>query len=345
MKIAIISSPFIECPPRTYGGLERVVFDLCCGLTELGQKVVLFAPMGSQVPPKGFLVETNEPILKYGTDWGKVDWYEMEKKAYEVYKDKLEDFDIVHSHNWFHFSYLAKMENPSLKVCATHHGGLNWKTKPFEKMNLIAISKFMAETYSRQLNTHVHFVYNGIDTDLYKFKKEKGDRLIFVGRFTSFKQPHVAIEVAKRLGMGLDLVGGAFEEPYFSQQIKPHCDGKQIVLHTEVSHEEKVRLLQNARALIFASAMNEPFGLVLVESNSCGTPVIGSRDGAIPELLHDGINGYVCDTVDEMIRAIKKIDTIKPEDCRRLVENNFSREIMSTRYLRLYENILSDKEW
>ena len=327
------------------GGLERVVYDLCCGLTELGQKVVLFAPRGSQVPPKGFLVETNEPVLKYGTDWGKVDWFEMEKKAYEVYKDKLKDFDIVHSHNWFHFPYMAKMENPSLKVCATHHGGLGFKTKPCEKMNLIAISRFMAEVYARQLNTHVHFVYNGIDLDAYPFKKEKGDRLIYVGRFVPFKQPHLAIEVAKRLGMGLDLVGGAYEEPYFSQQVKPHCDGKQIVLHMEVPHEEKVRLLQNARALLFPSRMGEPFGLVAIEANSCGDPVVALRDGAIPEVVLEGVNGFVRDDMNGMVEAMRRVDEIKSENCRAIVERNFSRKIMAGRYLDLYRKILAGEEW
>lgn len=322
-----------------------MVWDLACGLTELGEKVVLFAPKGSQIPPKGFLYETVESVLKYGTDWGKVDWYEMEKQAYEVYKDKLQDFDIVHSHTWFHFPYLAKMENPSLKVCATHHGGLGFKTKPFEKMNLIAISKFMAEIYARQLNTHVHFVYNGIDLDAYPYKAEKGARLVYVGRFTSFKGTHVAIHVAKKLGMGLDLVGGAYEEPYFSMQVKPHCDGEQIVLHTEAPHELKVRLLQDAKALLFPSQMGEPFGLVAVEANCCGTPVVALRDGAIPEIVLDEVNGFVCNTPEEMIGMVRYVDRIRPENCRAIVEQNFSREIMAKRYLELYRRILAGDEW
>lgn len=346
MKIAMISSPFIECPPKTYGGLERVVYDLTCSLTELGQKVVLFAPKGSQVPPKGFLVETNEPVLKYGTDWRKVDWYEMEKHAYEVYKDKLEDFDIIHSHNWYHFPYMAKRENPHLKVCATHHGGLGFKMKPCEKMNLIAISRFMAEIYAKQLNTHVVWVYNGIDLDAYPYKAVKGDRLIFVGRFVSFKQPHIAIEVAKKLGLGLDLVGGAYEEPYFSQQIKPQCDGKQIVLHQEASHKLKVKLLQNAKALLFPSKMGEPFGLVAIEANSCGTPVVALRDGAIPEVVQEEITGYVCNSMEEMAAMVQQVDKIKPENCRVIVENNFSRKIMAERYLKLYRKIVeNNEEW
>lgn len=346
LRIALVSSPFIECPPRTYGGLERVVFDLACGLTELGHKVVLFAPRMSQVPPNGFLVETNEPILKYGTDWGKVDWFEMEKKAYKVYKDKLKDFDLAHSHTWFGFEYLAKIDNPNLKVCHTHHGGLNWKSKPpgIDKLNLVAISDWMAKTYEGQGFTSRR-CYNGINLDAYPFKKQKGERLIYVGRFTSFKGTHIAIEVAKKLGMGLDLVGGAYEEPYFSQKIKPYCDDKQIVLHPEASHDVKVKLLQDAKALLFPSQMSEPFGLVAVEAMASGTPVVALRDGAIPEVVEDGVTGYICGSIDEMIEAVKKIDRIKPEACRERTVKYFGRKTMASNYLKLYDEVLQGSEW
>jgi len=345
LKIALISTPFLKSKPDHYGGLETVVADLATGLSELGHDVTLFAAKGSKPLGNYQVYETIDPVLNYGTDWSKVDWFEMERLHYETFKHLLKDFDIIHGHGWFGFEYLAKRENPSLHVTHTHHGGLSWKTKPCEKMNLIAISKFMAETYAKQLNTHVHFVYNGIDLNAYPFKKEKGNRLIYVGRFTSYKQPHIAIEIAKNLNLGLDLVGGAYEEPYFSQYVKPYCDGKQIVLHTEASHQEKVKLLQNAKALIFPSKMGEPFGLVLVEANACGCPVIGSRDGAIPELLLDGVNGYVCDDVEGMVQAVKQVDLIKPENCRSIVEQNFTKEIMAFRYEKLYRDILSGNDW
>ena len=345
LRIAILSTPFLLSPPSHYGGLEVVVANLAAGLAELGQDVTLFAAKGSKPIGNYEVFETIDPVFKFSTDWSKIDWYEKEREHYMTFKDRLKDFDIVHGSGWFGFEYLAKLENPSLKVAHTHHGGLGFKTKPCEKMNLIAISRFMAEVYARQLNTPVNWVYNGIDLDAYPFKKEKGDRLIFVGRFVSFKQPHVAIEVAKRLGMGLDLVGGAYEEPYFSQQVKPQCDGKQIVLHTEVPHEEKVRLLQDARALLFPSRMGEPFGLVAVEANSCGCGVVALRDGAIPEVVLEGVNGFVRDDVEGMIEAVKRVDEIRPENCRAIVERNFSRKIMAGRYLDLYRKILAGEEW
>jgi len=346
LKIALLSTPFLKTPPDHYGGLEMVVADLAAALSKLGHDITLFAAKSSKPIGDYRVFETVDPVFNYSTDWGKINWYEKEKAHYETFKDRLKEFDIVHGHGWFGFEYLAKRDGLASHVCHTHHGGLNWKTKPCEKMNLIAISKFMAETYARQLNTHVVWVYNGIDLDAYPYKAKKGERLIYVGRFVSFKQPHIAIEVAKKLGMGLDLVGGAYEEPYFSQHIKPQCDGKQIVLHQEASHKLKVRLLQNAKALLFPSKMGEPFGLCAVEANCCGTPVIALRDGAIPEVVLDAINGYVCNTPSEMAAMVRQVDKIKPENCRAIVEQNFSRRIMAERYLKLYRNIVvENNEW
>jgi glycosyltransferase involved in cell wall biosynthesis len=376
LKIAVISTPFITSPPATYGGLELVVANLAKGLSEMGNDVTLFAAKGSKPIGPYKVFETVEPLLNYGTDWGKVDWYKAEKAHYDTFSHLLKDFDIIHGHGWFGFEYMAKRSNPKLHVIHTGHGHLNtWKTKPVENMNLVAISKAMQEEYRLQGFTS-KVTYNGIDLKIYPFKKEKGDRLIFLGRFVSFKQPHVAIEVAHRLNMGLDLVGGAYEEPYFSQQITPQCDvvfrytsdcinldGSQskteyphdvmvkepgkplpenpIILHIEASHEAKIRLLQDAKALLFPSNMKEPFGLVACESMACGTPVIALRDGAIPEIVLDGVTGYVVDSIGEMASRVQSINTISPEACREHVEKNFSIETMAKRYLELY----AEKEW
>lgn len=325
------------------GGSELVVWNLACGLTELGHKVLLFAPKGSQTPPKGFLIETPEPALKVHTDWVKA-----ERDMYEVYRDYLKDFEgVIHGHGWFGFEYLLKQEFPSIKTTHTHHGGMSWASKPVEKMNLHGISKFMAQYYGQVLGLpEVRFVYNGIDTEMYKFQRVKGDRLIYVGRISKFKQPHVAIEVARRLNLGLDIVGGTFVDDFaYLNQIKNMCDGTQIKFHPDASHDLKIRLLGDAKCLLFPSAMGEPFGLVAVEAGSCGTPVVALRDGAIPELVLDGINGYVCNNVEELASAVGRVHAIKPETCRQIVEQNFTRQIMAERYLKNYRDIIDGKEW
>jgi len=324
------------------GGLEQVVWDLACGLTGRGHKMLLFAPKGSQAPSKGFLIETPEPALKVHTNWR-----EAEQRMYDVYKKYLTDFEgVIHGHGWFGFEYLLKRDFPNLHVCHTHHGHISWKSKaPVDEMNLVGISEFMMHEYQSQ-NWSSRYVHNGINLDKYPFKAEKGERLVFVGRIDKFKQPHVAIEVARKLGMGLDLVGGTFvQDSQYLERIRKMCDGKQICFYPDASHELKLRLLQNAKALLFPSNMKEPFGLVLVEANACGTPVVASRDGAIPELLQDGVNGFLCDSVDDMVEALKKIGNIKPEDCHRIVKDNYTREIMAQNYLKLYRDVLHGKEW
>jgi hypothetical protein len=359
LHIGLISTPFFGVPPKGYSGLEMIVWDLACALAELGHEVTLFAPKGSEAPPKGKIVETIEP---YNTV--QVDWIDLERQAYATYKDKLENLDIIHGHNWFGFEYLAKAKNPLLKVTHTHHGGINleyWgRSKPPFKLNLIAISKWMSEIYKAQ-GFESRYVYNGINLEKYPFQKERGDRLLFVGRIDRFKQPHVAVEVAKKLNMGLDIVGGTFvQDAQYLEHIRSMCDGIRIKFYPDAPHQVKVKLMQNAKCLLFPSAMGEPFGLVACESMATGTPVVALNDGAIEEVVREG--GIICDVFDKQItskgavynikgnplealmQAVGKADSIKPEDCRRNAER-FSREAMGSAYEKLYRQILDGDEW
>lgn len=347
MKIAIISTPFIKCPPDAYGGAEAVTFSIATGLVELGHKVVLFAPRGSQVPKGGFLYETGEALNNVN-----VDWLESERKMSVVYLDKLSGFDVTLSSDWFGWSYSAKVDNPMLKMAHVHHGHISpfWlQSKPPFKLNFIAISKFMQNEYAGQgLTSRV--CWNGIDLEKYPFNAyHASGRLLFIGRISQIKGVDKAIELAKRTGLGLDIVGGTSfisdQDKLYLEAIKKQCDSRQIVLYPDASHEKKIELLQQAKALIVCSQFSEPFGLMSVEGMASGCPVYALKDGAIPEVIQDGVTGFVCGSVDDMARKILDISKIVPESCRQRAEMLFSRKSMCLSYLKRFEEILAGDEW
>lgn len=342
LRIGMVSSPFFGVPPKGYSGLEMVVWDLCCALAKMGHEVTLFAPKGSQAPLNGKLVETGEPAQSV-----KVDWLKAERDNYEIIKNQLGGLDIIHGHGWFGFEYLAKTRNPQLKVCHTHHGGLSldwWsRSKPPFKLNLIGISQWMQTVYRSQ-GFESRFVYNGVDLDKYVYHKRKGDRLMFLGRISRIKAPHTAIEVAKKAGIGLDVVGGTsfVDDPSYVEQVRSMCDGKQTVFVGEVDHETKLKYLQKAKALLVPSRFGEPFGLISVEAMAVGTPVIALNDGALSEVVKEG--GIMCNDSESMVYAVKQVGGILPKDCRTNA-GRFSRERMAENYLQKYYEVLSGNEW
>lgn len=322
-------------------------FELSEGLAALGHRVVLFATEESQVPKGGFLFKACKEI---GTV--NVDWLQAEKSMWEKCDRYFDDLDVLLGSNWFGLEYSSKIRNPSLKVAHLHHGGLNpewWnKSKPPFKTNFIAISNWMKRVYTSQgFNSVV--AYNGINLERYKYQKDKGDRFLFLSRISRIKGVHTAIEVARRANVKLDVAGGTsfVDDPKYVEYIKSLCDGEQIRFIGEVSHEEKIRLYQNAKALIATPNFGEPMGLYIVESLACGTPVIGSLDGALPEIIQDGKCGYVCDVskdIDSMVEAVRKVDSISPQACRDRAMF-FSRERMAERYSILLNDVCEGREW
>lgn len=348
--IGVISTPFFQVPPLKYGGLEQIVWDLAEGLDELGHEVTIFAPEGSKTTKHGHLITTGPSISAVN-----INWFEEEKKQFDIYSKIINDknFDIVHGHGWFGFEYLLKMiANPNIKIIHTHHGGLNWESPPpVPKPNIVAISDYMrkyTEQYfkSKNFDINCRYVHNGIDINKYIFNiSNKGNRLLFVGRFSKFKQPRVAIIVANKANLPIDLIGGTFvDDPAYIKELESMCDGNKVVIYKDVPHDFKIKKMQEAKALLFPSNMGEPFGLTALEAMSCGTPVIALNDGAISEVVIHGKTGYICNDMEEMIDAISKIDSIRSEDCRKRAEE-LSREKMAENYVKLYIDILNGHEW
>ena len=345
LKIALTCSPFIQVPPIGYGGLERVVYDIAVPLAKMGHEVTVFAADGSHA--EGCEVFTfGPPMLTVQCNWLQEEHNALEKSLEKLLAGK---YDIIHTHDWFGLHYKQRLLHPELRICHTAHGHLNidwWKTTPAPfPLNMFAISQWMRQ----QQDAHgfpSHVVYNGVDMDKYAYKAEKGGRLLFVGRIDTFKRPEVAIDVAKRLGVGLDICAGTFvQSDEFMKSISDQCDGQKIIWHQEPTQEKKVELMQNAMCLLTPSKMGEPFGLMNAEANACGTPAIGMNDGAIAEVIAEGVTGYVVNDINEMVEAVKKVGQIDPATCRKHVDDNFSREIMAKNYLAQYREILDGREW
>jgi len=357
MKIALISSAVFGVPPPSYGGLEVVVYDLAVELHRRGHEVVVFAPRGSRLPQGIELVETVEPQRL-----ARENWLAKEGEAYGKVKEYLSDFlgdeALVNDHTWFYHSALYKMEHPELKLCKTIHGEMGWNPQQFHKHLLskvpypclLGLSNDHSTQTSLRLGVPVRTAYNPVDLKRYPFQAERGERFLWLSRFTPIKGAHLALDLARKLHLPLDLAGGTgfVEDQAYPTRIYEECDGHQIRWIGDVSHEEKVKLYQQAKALLFLPQppFREPFGLVPVEANACGCPVIALRNGALPELIRDGFNGYICDSMGEVEQVIRKglIDEIKPENCRRAAER-FSVKRAVDRYLLIYRDVLNNIEW
>lgn len=235
-----------------------------------------------------------------------------------------------------------------MKVIHTHHGHLAWSPdNRLGHLNLVAISKFMQNEY-RKKGFNSRCVYNGIAIEHYPYGPVRGPRLLYLGRIAKFKQPHVAIEVAKQSKVPIDIVGGDrfIDDVGYVNQLRQYCDGRDARYIGEIPHDLKVKYLLQCRALVLPSAFGEPFGLVAVEAMAAGRPVICLDDGALSELVVNGVTGFVCKSPEAMATVIreKKDLQIRAEACRlRAVE--FSRENMAEAYLHLYNDVLHGMEW
>lgn len=350
MRIALISSAVYPVPPANYGGLELVVWNLAEALDELGHDVTVIAPEGSRCPEHGNLIETVAPQTNV-----KHDWFQSELMAYNVYKPFLGYFDVIHDHSWFGCVYLAKKDSPHLKICHTHHGMMNWKTKPdyIDKMNLIGCSTAQSEHITEMVKLPCKTVHHGIDLDMYPFESEKSDRYLSLNRISSFKGIDEFVKITQRCNVPADVCGedSFVDDQNYVEKIRSMCAHTLTNYVGTVPHDGKLQMLQTAKALVALPMLDrgymEIFGLNITEAMACGTPVIGLKNGGLIDQIDDGVTGYLCSSIDEVEEMIKhdRVSEIKPADCRARAEKMFSRSKMAENYLKLYEQILKKEEW
>jgi glycosyltransferase involved in cell wall biosynthesis len=344
MRIGMIAPPWFPLPPRRYGGIEFVVSLLTEGLVERGHEVTLFASGDSRTEARLSAVFERAPFeqIENGVHLEVAQSLE----AYTLARE----FDVIHDHDGIDSRVMGALVHRLVgtPVVATLHGPADEATQRMlsslrQDLAFIAISD-----YQRQGFPDLRFVGtipNAVDVEHQPFSAEKDDYFLFVGRMNPEKGATTAIEVAHRLGARLIMAGKVnegLEREYFAREIEPHL-AEAIHFRGEVDHETKVELYRRARCTLFPIQWPEPFGLVMIESLACGTPVIAFRHGSVPEIIEHGRTGFVVDTVDEMVAAAEHIDEIDPAECRRAVEERFGRDTFVGAHERAYEELVAER--
>lgn len=341
MRVAVISSSVFPCPPTGYSGLEYIAHQCAAGLAKLGVQVALIAPDGSTCP--GCDVIHCGP----GGQWS-------EEQAYDRYWQALPTFDVIIDHSWSKSSYILKCEGrlqaPVLGVWHSLVDSMYKELPPLDKLCTVLLSEDQKNHYEALWNRPGRVAYNGVDPDYYKpMTTLRGDRALFLGRFSSVKGPDLAIDAAIKAGVGLDLIGdfSITNEPELLQHCQQFCDGEKIKLVGPARRGECVRWFSTRSFLIHANArFREPFGLAPVEAMLCGQPVIAFDSGAMRETIRHGETGLLVETQEQLVDAVKMlaepgaISQETREACRDWALK-FSTENMAKRYLELCQEALA----
>jgi glycosyltransferase involved in cell wall biosynthesis len=337
VKIALIAPPFIPIPPPQYGGTELFVEQLALGLQAAGLQVVVYTNGESTVPvERKWLYPESEWPLKNDVYFSLRD---MQHHAWAV-QDAARDCDVIHANNITGLTYSKYVTTPFVfTVHHPHEPELKSIYDRYAEVHFACISDFQAKEFALPNVTTIH---HGVDPSLYDFQPEKQEYLAFLGRIAPVKGVHLAIEVAHRSGLPLKIAGQIqpLYQRYWEDEIKPKIDGKFIEFIGEVGLREKNALLSKAKALLFPIQWHEPFGLVMVESMACGTPVLALPGGSVNEVVRDGVSGYICRNVEEMVGHALNIN-ISASMVRRYVEAEFSVQKMVSSYVELYRRAVT----
>jgi glycosyltransferase involved in cell wall biosynthesis len=339
MRIALIAPPWVPVPPPLYGGTETVVDRLARGFHAAGHEVLLCTTGDSTCPvPRHFVLERAEH-LRMGVV---VPELRHVIHAYQA----AQDYDIVHDHTLAGPIYAARF--PELTTVTTNHGPFNGELLDIYRaiapaVSIIAISRSQA---SHAVGVPIaRVIHHGIDVAEIPYVEDPGEYFLFLGRMAPDKGARRAALVARQAGVPLQ-IAAKMREPlefeYFEEQVKPLLGGD-IEYVGEVGGDQKFELLARARALLNPIRWVEPFGLVMIEALGCGTPVLTFRSGAAPEIVDDGVTGFLCEDRDDMAAAVHRVDELDRRACRRAVEERFSTERMIDDHLSLFESLLAER--
>jgi len=338
MKIAMLSPLSWRTPPRHYGPWENVVSLLTEQLVSMGIEVTLFASGDSLT--SGKLAWVCERPYSEDPD--------IDPKAWECLHiaelfGRADEFDLIHNHyDFLPLSYSGFTHTP---VVTTIHGFSSASILPvYKKYNdsthYVAISEADKSTELDYIAT----IHHGIDLNQFKYQQDKGDYLLFLGRIHPDKGVHDAIEVARKTGKRLVIAGIVQDDAYFKERIEPCIDGSKVEYIGSIGPDKRQEVMGGALALLHLIHFDEPFGLSVVESMACGTPVIAYDRGSMSELIQNDRSGFIVDDLDAAIRAVGQIDNLERHVCRADVEKRFTCQRMAQEYLGTYHRILEDRE-
>jgi len=327
-------------PPSAYGGTEAVVGILCDELTRRGIEVTLCAsgdsctsaPLRAAYPRSLRSADDLEDRAPY--DWMHVSLALREAKRFDLVHNHAGELAMAMSH-LVDVPMLTTMHcliTPDTQFVWEHYRGWYNTISYAERATLPALggARFAG------------VVHNAIDVETFPFSPQKDDYLLFLSRMAPEKGPHLAIEVARRLGMRL-VIGAKVDrvdQAYYHEAVEPLIDGEHVVFVGEADAVYKRELYKRASCLLLPLCWEEPFGLVMVEAMACGTPVVAFARGAAPEIIIDGETGYLVDDVDAMVEAVARVERIDPFRCRQHAWQRFSPPAMAERYLAIYRKIL-----
>ncbi|MBW7960250.1 glycosyltransferase family 4 protein [Patescibacteria group bacterium] len=361
MKILFVSLLKRKVTPETLASRPRVIYEIINGMLKKGHEISILATADSVIPG----VRTIPVIEKSFVEMG---GFENPFYAETAYLTKLakkleeigDEFDIIHNHTYPEFINLLIAKNIKTPIVSTIHAqyfpAYDETLSLFPNTYLISISNAHRSLFKKTKFFKV--VYNGVDTDIYSFQEKKEDYLLWLGRLSKAKNPdgsfmdpkgiRWAIKLAEETDSRLLLSGNIEDMKFYNDDVKPHLTDKikwvgPLSSELTLSKQEVAKLMQGAKAYLMTINWYEPFGLVMAEAMSCGTPVIGFDRGSVKELIVDGKTGFVVDQqkgVEGLKQALLKIGSINPKDCRDHVINNFSTQTMVDNYEKVYLEVL-----
>ncbi|HEX3034788.1 MAG TPA: glycosyltransferase family 4 protein [Thermodesulfobacteriota bacterium] len=339
MRVAQVAPLYESVPPKFYGGTERVVSNLTDELVNQGHDVTLFASGDSVTKAK--LISPVKNSLRL--DESCVDPLAHHFFMTEMVLKEVHNFDLIHFHvDYLHFP-VSRREN--LTHLTTLHGRLDIPDlfplfNEYAEMPLVSISNSQRKPLPNV--NWVGTVYHGLPPDLYSLQENPGTYLAFLGRISPEKRLDRAIDIAKGAGIPIKIAAKVdkADREYYESIIKPILNHPLVEFLGEITEDEKNDFLGNALALLFPIDWPEPFGLVMIEAMACGTPVIAYSEGSVPEIVEDGVTGYVIKSIEEGEKAVEKVSSLSRKGIRQVFEGRFTTHQMVSNYVEIYEKLI-----